>query len=202
MIEKAKKRNPVLLVHGINDTRVVFNKMARYLGKQGRVVCTLDLIPNNGSEVLDKLAQQLADYVNINFAAEQALDIVGFSMGGIVSRYYIQRLGGIEKVKRFIAISSPHNGTKIAYLTSLAGAMQMQPNSNFLNDLNADVEILKKLNFTSIWTPYDLMIVPAESSKLPFGKEFILPIALHPWMLTDKRTFEIVAAALDEPIIY
>ncbi len=200
MDSKTQKHNPVLLVHGINDTGAVFNKMARYLGKQGRVVCTLDLIPNNGSELLGKLAQQVADYVNINFTPEQPLDIVGFSMGGIVSRYYIQSLGGIEKVKRFITISSPHNGTNIAYLTWLKGALQMQPNSDFLNDLNSDIEMLKKLNFTSIWTPYDLMIVPADSSRIPVGKEVILPVALHPWMLTDKRTFEVVAAALDEPI--
>lgn len=197
---KPRKRNPVLLVHGINDTGAVFNKMARYLGKQGRIVSALDLIPNNGSELLDKLAQQVANYVNTNFAPEQPLDIVGFSMGGIVSRYYIQRLGGIERVKRFITISSPHFGTNIAYATRLAGAVQMQPNSDFLNDLNSDVGMLKKLNFTSIWTPYDLMIVPAKSSKIPFGKEVVLPVAFHPWMLTDDRTLEIVAEALDEPI--
>ncbi|MEA5576241.1 triacylglycerol lipase [Anabaena sp. UHCC 0451] len=202
MNNKTRKRNPVLLVHGINDTGAVFDKMAFYLRKQGMVVCTVDLKPNNGSEVLDKLAQQVADYVNATFAPEQPLDIVGFSMGGIVSRYYIQRLGGIEKVKRFITISSPHQGTNIAYLTWLKGALQMQPDSDFLNDLNSDVEMLKKLNFTSIWTPYDLIILPAESSRIPFGKEVILPVALHPWMLTDKRTFEVVAAALNEPISY
>ncbi|WP_353929556.1 alpha/beta fold hydrolase [Okeanomitos corallinicola TIOX110] len=200
MDNTTKKRNPVLLVHGINDTGAVFNKMARYLRKQGRIVSALDLIPNNGSEVLDKLAKQVSNYISATFAPEQPLDIVGFSMGGIVSRYYIQRLEGIERVKRFITISSPHFGTNIAYLTWLKGAIQMQPNSDFLNDLNSDIEMLKKLNFTSIWTPYDLMIVPAKSSQLPFGKEVILPLALHPWMLTDKRTFEAVAAALDEPI--
>ncbi|NET73388.1 MAG: alpha/beta fold hydrolase, partial [Sphaerospermopsis sp. SIO1G2] len=160
--------NPVLLVHGINDTGAVFNKMARYLKNIGLDVYTLDLVPNNGSEVLDNLAQQVADYVNAEFAQEQPLDVVGFSMGGIVSRYYIQRLGGIEKVKRFITISSPHQGTSIAYLTWLKGAVQMQPNSDFLNDLNSDVDMLKKLNFTSIWTPYDLMIIPAKSSRMCF----------------------------------
>jgi triacylglycerol lipase len=200
MDTKKQQRHPVLLVHGINDTGAVFNKMAFYLKQRGWSVYTLDLVPNNGSALLDKLAQQVAEYVTATFAPEQPLDIVGFSMGGIVSRYYIQRLGGIERVKRFITISSPHNGTNIAYLAWLKGALQMQPDSDFLNDLNSDVEILKKLNFTSIWTPYDLMIVPAESSKMPFGKEVILPVALHPWMLTDKRTFEVVAAALDEPI--
>ena len=195
-----KQQNPVLLVHGINDTGAVFDKMAFYLREQGLSVYTVDLVPNNGSEVLDKLAQQVANYVNDTFAVEQSLDIVGFSMGGIVSRYYIQRLGGINRVQRFITISSPHHGTIVAYGTWLAGALQMRPHSDFINDLNSDVEMLKKLNFTSIWTPYDLMILPATSSKLGIGKEIILPVVLHPFMLTDTRVLIKVAEALIKPV--
>jgi triacylglycerol lipase len=163
-------------------------------------VHTVDLIPNNGSEVLEKLAQQVANYVNDTFEAARPVDIVGFSMGGIVSRYYIQRLGGINKVQRFITISSPHKGTIIAYGTWLAGAVQMRPNSDFINDLNADFKMLKQLNFTSIWTPYDLMILPATSSRLGIGKEVTIPVILHPLMLTDTRTLTIVADALREPV--
>ena len=195
-----KQQNPVLLVHGINDTGAVFNKMAFYLRQQGLSVYTVDLIPNNGSEVLEKLAQQVANYVNDNFATAQPLDIVGFSMGGIVSRYYIQRLGGINRVQRFITISSPHYGTIVAYGTWLAGALQMRPHSDFLNDLNSDVEMLKQLNFTSIWTPYDLMIIPTESSQLGIGKEITLPVLLHPLMLTDSRTLSIVAKILTKSV--
>ena len=194
------KQNPVLLVHGINDTGAVFNKMAFYLRQQGLSVHTVDLIPNNGSEVLEKLAQQVANYVNDTFEVARPVDIVGFSMGGIVSRYYIQRLGGINKVQRFITISSPHKGTIIAYGTWLAGAVQMRPNSDFINDLNADFKMLKQLNFTSIWTPYDLMILPATSSRLGIGKEVTIPVILHPLMLTDTRTLTIVADALIEPV--
>jgi triacylglycerol esterase/lipase EstA (alpha/beta hydrolase family) len=191
-----KQQNPVLLVHGINDTGAVFNKMALYLRKRGLSVYTVNLRPNNGSEVLDKLAQQVANYIAATFAPEQPLDIVGFSMGGIVSRYYIQRLGGIDKVQQFITISSPHKGTVIAYGTWHSGAVQMRPNSDFLNDLNSDVQMLNKLNFTSIWTPYDLMIIPAESSQLGIGKEITVPALLHPLMLTDSRTLTIVGNIL------
>jgi triacylglycerol lipase len=159
-------------------------------------VYTVDLVPNNGTEVLDKLAQQVANYIAATFAPEQPLDIVGFSMGGIVSRFYIQRLGGINRVRRFITISSPHKGTVIAYGTWLAGAVQMRPNSDFLNDLNSDVEMLKNLNFTSIWTPYDLMIIPAESSQIGIGKAITLPVLLHPLMLKDSRTLTKVANIL------
>ncbi|MFM7408617.1 MAG: esterase/lipase family protein [Cuspidothrix sp.] len=193
-----KQQNPVLLVHGINDTGAVFNKMALYLRERNFCVYTINLRPNNGSEVLDKLAQQVADYIGTILAPGEPLDIVGFSMGGIVSRYYIQRLGGIDRVQRFITISSPHKGTVIAYGTWLTGAVQMRPNSDFLNDLNSDVQMLEKLNFTSIWTPYDLMIIPAKSSQLGIGTEIALPVLLHPLMLTNTKTLAIVAEALIE----
>ncbi|MEI6445770.1 MAG: triacylglycerol lipase [Nostocales cyanobacterium ELA583] len=195
-----KLQNPVLLVHGINDTGAVFNTMALYLRQRGLSVYTVDLVPNNGSEVLNKLAQQVANYIAATFEPEQPLDLVGFSMGGIVSRYYLQRLGGIHRVQRFITISSPHKGTVIAYGSWLPGCVQMRPNSSFLKDLNSDVQVLKKLNFTSIWTPYDLMIVPAESSQLEVGQEITVPVVLHLLMLTDMRILELVAKILIESV--
>ncbi|MBD2436536.1 triacylglycerol lipase [Nostoc sp. FACHB-110] len=196
----SQQYNPVLLVHGISDTEFVFRKMRNYLTQKGWPVYALNLVPNNGDVGLDVLAQQVADYVATHFDPEQTIDIVGFSMGGIVSRYYVQRLGGIERVQRFITIASPHYGTVIAYGSWRPGCLQMRPNSDFLKDLNADAVMLKQLNFTSIWTPYDLMIVPAKSSQMPLGTQVIIPVASHPWMLTDSRSIAAVATALAEPI--
>jgi triacylglycerol lipase len=200
MKTKNQQRNAVLLVHGITDTEAVFDQMAIFLGQQGWPVYSLDLLPNRGEVGLDVLAQQLADYIAKTFPPEQPLDIVGFSMGGIVSRYYIQRLGGMNRVQRFITISSPHYGTVVAYASQNPGCVQMRPNSEFLKDLNTDAVMLQQLNFTSIWTPYDLMIIPTHSSKMPVGKEVIIPVALHSWMLTDSRCIASVAAALAEPV--
>ncbi|MBE9035420.1 esterase/lipase family protein [aff. Roholtiella sp. LEGE 12411] len=200
MNTRNQQRNPVLLAHGIDDTGAVFYKMTDYLKQQGWSIYTLNLVPNNGEVGLDELAKQLADYVATTFAPEQPLDLVGFSMGGIVSRYYVQRLGGIKRVQRFITISSPHYGTMIAYASQRPGCVQMRPNSIFLKDLNSDAAMLKQINFTSIWTPYDLMILPANSSQMPVGEEVIVPVAMHPWMLRDSRSLAVVAQALTEPI--
>ncbi|MEH2250755.1 esterase/lipase family protein [Nostoc sp.] len=197
---KNQQRNPVLLIHGIDDTRAVFQKMAVHLVLQGWSVHSLNLVPNNGDVGLDELAKQVADYVTATFAPEQRLDLIGFSMGGIVSRYYVQRLGGINRVQRFITISSPHNGTVVAYGSSRPGCLQMRPDSILLKDLNSDAVMLGQLDFTSIWTPYDLMIVPANSSQMSVGREVIVPVALHPWMLTDSRSLTVVTAALAKPI--
>jgi len=192
--------NPVLLVHGINDTAAVFSKMAPYLIQQGWRVYDLDLTPNNGAKCLDHLAQQVVDYVQETLPPEQPFDLVGFSMGGIVSRYYVQRLGGIDRVQRFITISSPHHGTVMAYASNRPGCCQMRPDSALLADLNRDVAILQRLNFTSIWTPFDLMIVPAKSSQLSVGKELQIPVAFHAWMITNSRCIQAVAEALSEPL--
>ncbi|MEH2204356.1 MAG: triacylglycerol lipase [Nostoc sp.] len=195
-----QQRNPVLLIHGIDDTRAVFQKMAVHLVLQGWSVHSLNLVPNNGVVGLDELAKQVADYVTATFAPEQRLDLIGFSMGGIVSRYYVQRLGGINRVQRFITISSPHHGTVVAYGSGRPGCLQMRPDSIFLKDLNSDAVMLGQLDFTSIWTPYDLMIVPANSSQMSVGSQVIVPVTLHPWMLTDSRSLAAVTAALAKPI--
>lgn len=195
-------RNPVLLVHGINDTIAVFSKMAPYLSNLGWSVHNFNMIPNNGGCCLGLLAKQVADYVAQTFGPKQPIDVVGFSMGGIVSRYYIQRLGGAEQVQRFVSISAPNNGTWTGYLSGRLGCTQMRPDSAFLQDLNRDaVDILGRLNFTVIWTPYDLMIVPADSSQMAVGKEVTVPVRLHSWMLTDDRCLKEVVRALSEPIL-
>ena len=193
------RRNPVLLVHGINDTGAIFEKMAPYLTQLGWSVYDLDLIPSNGDLGLEQLGQQVANYVATKFPPEQPFDLVGFSMGGIVSRYYIQRLGGINRVQRFITLASPHNGTWMAYLSERPGCIQMRPDSTFLHQLNQDAVMLEQLNFTSIWTPFDLMIVPANSSQMPVGQDVQVPALTHSWMLTDVRSLEAVAAALCAP---
>ena len=194
-------KNPVLLIHGINDTAAVFAKLAIYLNELGWASHSLDLVPSNGDYGLDMLAAQIANYVEDTFPPGQPFDLVGFSMGAIVSRYYLQRLGGINRVQRFIAISGPHHGSKLAFFSNRPGCVQMRPGSDFLQDLNGDmVDSLGQINLTSIWTPLDLMILPANSSQLPIGHEVRVPVLLHPWMLTDWRSIQAVAEALEAPL--
>lgn len=193
-------RNPVVLIHGIFDTRVIFKKMSAYLTQEGWEVHSFNLIPNYGFLGLDRLAAQVADYVDRTFPPDQPIDLVGFSMGGLVSRYYVQRLGGIKRVQRLITISSPHNGTLTAYFYLTPGTLQMRPKCKFIEDLNRDVAILDQINFTSIWTPLDAMIVPAQSSHLPVGQEIILNVLFHAWMVQDIECLRIIAETLSAPL--
>ncbi|MBW4538568.1 MAG: triacylglycerol lipase [Myxacorys chilensis ATA2-1-KO14] len=195
-----QSRNPVVLVHGITDTAAIFNLMTTRLKKLGWTVYSLDLIPANGDRTLDFLAHQLADFVD-RVLPNQPFDLIGFSMGGLVSRYYVQRLGGIKRVQRFVTISSPHNGTLAAYLSARPGCLQMRPQSAFLKDLDQDAAMLEAINFTSIWTPLDTIILPARSSQLPVGQNIQVQVPLHAWMVTDSRAFDAIYQSLNAPIL-
>jgi triacylglycerol lipase len=142
------------------------------------------------------LAKQLEGFINRHLGETTTLDLVGFSMGGLVTRYYMQRLGGIDRVEHYVTLSAPHRGTIAAYFTGKAGCVQMRPNSNFLRDLQSDVTMLAKVKFTSIWTAWDGIILPAHSSCLPVGKDVQIPVLAHPLMVVDYRSLDAVVQGL------
>ena len=174
--------------------------MVSHLVYQGWEVYSFDLHFNYCRWGLDQIARQVANYIDKTFPASQPLDLVGLSMGDLISRYYVQRLGGIERVQRLVTISSPHRGTWLAYALPLASYVQMRPDSAFLQDLNQDVEKLEQIQFTSIWTPADFIIVPPQSSKLGVGKEIKLSVFTHAMMARDASSLEAVAKALYTPL--
>jgi triacylglycerol lipase len=194
------RRNPVLLVHGLMDTSHKMRKIAAHLRGLGWQVADIDLTANNGDTRLEILAQQVATKIERTFAPHQPIDLLGFSMGGLVTRYYIQRLGGIDRVQRFITISTPHRGTIAANFSTRRGCIQMRPDHAFIQDLNRDVDRLKALNFTSLWTPFDLIILPPSSSQLGIGTELKIPVLTHPLMVSDRRVLEAIGTALAQPV--
>ncbi len=197
-------RNPLLLVHGLMDTSHKMRKIASHLRRLGWQVDDIDLTPNNGDARLEVLAQQVANKIEqISLGSShsaQPIDLIGFSMGGLVSRYYVQRLGGIERVQRLITIASPHHGTLSAYFSLRPGCVQMRPNSDLIVGLGRDVDSLNQLNFTSLWTPFDLMILPATSSQLGIGTEISIPVIAHPLMVFDRRCLDAIVDALTQPV--
>jgi triacylglycerol esterase/lipase EstA (alpha/beta hydrolase family) len=193
---------PVLLVHGIDDTGAIFEIMAPALKAAGRAaIYTIDLQPNNGDASLAELAMQVSrrvEAIRLETHADH-VDLIGFSLGGMVSRYYVQCLGGDTRVRRLVTISSPHAGTIAAYFRWNAGAADMRPWSPFLKELDDSVEVLQRVETTSIWTPFDLMILPCWSSRLKYVKERVIPVLSHPMMVRDARVCRAVIEAIDAP---
>lgn len=193
-------RPPVLLVHGIFDSGKRLQRVRDHLlGCGVPQVRVIDLVPNSGKVGLDRLAEQVARHVEDLRTGNDAarIDLVGFSMGALVSRFYVQKLGGKERVRRFVSISGPHAGTLTAYALWNEGAKQMRPGSAFLESLEADPDPWGEVEVTAIYTPLDLMILPSQSSVLRGAREVItVPVALHALMLRDKRVLSAVERVL------
>lgn len=187
---------PVVLVPGYRDKSTVFRRLTHHLQRERFDVHALTLRPSDGRIPLDRLAYQVAEYVERTFTADTLVDFVGFSMGGIVLRYYLQRLGGIRRADHFITLGSPHRGTWMAYYSSRPGVRQMRPKSDFLIDLAADEAMLAQIKFTSIWTPLDLTILPASSSVMGIGSHQPLMLPYHRALVTDSRALDAVVRVL------
>jgi triacylglycerol esterase/lipase EstA (alpha/beta hydrolase family) len=194
------KRFPVLLVHGIWDTGAKLAAMKGHLEAQGFApVVSMDLRPNDGSAPLEALARQVAHQVQLlrTQSGVEKVDVVAFSMGTLVSRYYLQRLGGKAEVRKFVSISGPHRGTWTAFFSGKKGAQQMRPNSPFLQALEADSDPWGEVDVTCLYTPMDLMIFPSGSSLLKQARTVrTFPVMLHHLMLTDTGVLSAVIEAL------
>jgi triacylglycerol lipase len=193
---ETSQRNPVLLVHGLKDDERKMEPMARYLRSQGWDARTMSCRPSWGQKGLDELAGQVADFIAANYSPDQQIDLVAFSMGGLVCRYYLQRLGGLERVQRYVSISAPNRGSVLAWLIPNPGCRQMRPGSAFLRDLESDETRLSKLEFTSLWTPYDAIIIPPRSSEMPQARNVKMQVFCHPLMVWQRGCLAAVAQAL------
>jgi triacylglycerol lipase len=191
---------PVLLVHGIWDTGAKLGSMRRGLERAGLgPVDCIDLRPNDGRAPILELASQVdrAARALAERTSTERVDVVGFSMGALVTRTFVQRLEGKRRVRRFVSISGPHQGTAMAWALPFAGTREMRPGSPLLRELAADPDPWGDVEVHVMYTPYDLMIVPASSSRLPGARsETRMPIALHRWMIEDARAIAHVAELL------
>ncbi len=188
-------RNPVVLVHGIYSSGGDFARLAGHLRADGHEVLTFDLKPNDGHASLEVLAQQVADFTEARLPGRR-FDLVGFSMGGLVSRYYMQRLGGASRVDHFVTLAAPHHGTVMAGINSLPGVLQMRRGSPFLRDLERDQDCLKSVKFTAFYTPLDLVVVPGDSGEMPQARNVRVWALMHPSFILEKRCLRAVAEAL------
>jgi triacylglycerol esterase/lipase EstA (alpha/beta hydrolase family) len=194
-------RLPVLVVHGIDDTHQKVEPICQALRAAGwDQVATCDMVPNNGDAGIAELARQVKEAAQALQSRTGAThcDVVAFSMGALVSRYWLQRLAGKEMVRRFISIAAPHGGTLTAYARWNAGATDMRPGSPLLQDLQQEPLPWGDVQVTTFWTPFDLMILPASSGRLEGAVDRTFPVLAHPWMLTDRRVQRAIIQTLSQ----
>ena len=188
----------VVLVHGFLDSGDAFRPMCTRLKKRGFDCFTATLKPSDGRGGLEKLAVGLKQEIDAKFGPKEPINIVAFSMGGLVSRYYLQNLGGAKRCEQLITISSPHNGTTAARWYPSQGAKEMRPKSEFLTELKRTERNLGAMKLTSYRTPMDLIILPPDSSKWERADNLTFPVLLHPLMLVSQPVMDDIEKRLVE----
>ena len=191
-----------ILVPGFGDNTGKVRGLETFLHRKEVQTCVISPQPSSGSMGIDGLAEQLAITIEQTIAPETKLNFVGFSMGGLICRAYIQRLGGLARTERLITIATPHQGTWAAYVYNWPACVQMRPGSRFLQELNHDLSPLRQLHFTSIWTPLDLTILPSTSSYLPVGDMVPIVAPFHRTLLSDERILSAIAKQLQKPLTH
>jgi len=182
-----------ILVDGI---WCVHKRMDFYRHRLGPVAGPVEIFRYNssGSASLDDLGAQLARHIR---ACSTEVDLVGFSMGGMVIRAAMAQEPTLP-VRRVVFLCAPHRGSLMAYLVPwLAGCRQLKPGSDFLTKLDAHPWHVPTLN---IWCPGDLMVVPGWSARMPEATEQeICWLPAHLWPLFSPGLTRSVAAFLARP---
>lgn len=181
------KVKQAVLVHGFGETGSAFGMLKKRLEQHGIRCFVPRLKPSDGRGGLAKIAVGLKRDIDQEFGPDSHFALVSFSMGGIVSRYYLQELGGAARCDSLITISSPHHGTQVARLYPTQGAAEMRPDSRFLAKLHASEGRLGGMPVVSYRTPMDLVIVPPSSSIWERAENLEVPVILHPLMLSSPR---------------
>ena len=178
------------------DTGSIFDPLKNRLEKRGCECYTPQMNPSDGRGGLEKLAVRLKQDIDAKFGPTAPVSIVAFSMGGVVTRQYLQNLGGAARCDQLITISSPHHGSKMAFLYPSKGSQEMRPGSRLLTDLQQSEDRLGKMPITSYRTPMDLMILPSSSSIWDRAENIAYPVLLHPLMLTSKPVLNDIESRL------
>ncbi len=189
------KQPAMLLVHGIFDSSSVMKPLRRVLDSQGFRVYSPDLVPCDGSASIPTLAHQLESFIHTHLADER-FSIIAFSMGGLIARYYLQCLNGAARAQTLITLGTPHNGSALAFFRIGEGFRDLRQGSALIRTLRQTEDTLRSLNPLSIYTPFDLMIVPYTSSIWRIAKNVSVPLPIHCGLLSSPKVHRLIFSHL------
>jgi len=158
-------RIPVLLVHGLVDNASIFSVMQRSLRRRGFAhVCGW-----NYSPLLTDVARGAADLgAHIERICQQTgydrVHVVGHSLGGLISRYHVQRQGGDRRVESLMTLGTPHEGSVLAHVGPTPLIRQLRPGSPVLREL-AEPAPGVRTPITAVYSDLDQMVLPTRSGR-------------------------------------
>lgn len=193
---------PLVLVHGLLDTPAVFDALRRELA-QGRQPLLIPRLPLRlGRTPVAELAELLGGRIEAAFGREELIDVLGFSIGGVIARTWIQLLGGHRRTRRFLSVGSPQLGTITAQPWPgrlFRGIADLKWGSPLLSQLNGDVSALRRIECHSFYSILDLAVLPGWLAVLPVGERTMLPVLTHPQLLRDPAAIRPLARELLRP---
>lgn len=161
----------IVLVHGYMDSHRMpwwsrhENILENYYDEI-RVV-NLGDVPGTTIRSPENYAREVAETVD---DVEDLLDevhLVGHSMGGINSRWCVEKLGCDSKVDELATFGSPHKGTVVAHLGLFSpGGRDMLSSSDLIEQLNSD-GVSSKIDYHGIWGTKDMLVRPLTNAKIP-----------------------------------
>ena len=194
-------RPPVVLIHGLACNRMNWFWFRRQLEERGFTVFTVDCTPWYGR--IEGFVPQLARAIDEVLAATGAAEVtlIGHSMGGLISRAYLDRFG-TSKVNRVITLGSPHQGTWMAQLMFTPNVRDMREGSSFLTAL-AERESRREpsahARFTCVLTHHDNLVTPHRNALLPGADRIELSGVGHLSLAFSPRVLAAVVEVLERP---
>lgn len=195
---RKSEKLPILFVHGVFHNRSAFAWLKQKLAHKGwRSFKEVDLMTS--IHPIPTLAEQVATQTKALLREHHVpqIDIIAHSMGGVISRYFVQCLGGDGVVRNLITLGSPHQGTALCRYSVLPYIREMRPESTMMKQLAA----CPPPRFTravSISGNLDLLMFPRGCTKWEGVRNIHLKCVGHAGLLFSKRVFQIIHSHLSE----
>ncbi len=157
---------PIILVHGVVDNRTIFTLLRRGLRRRG-FGRTVALNYSPFAMDIRKVAARLAELVDevVRETGYERVHVVGHSMGGLVARYYVQRMGGDERVHTLVTLGSPHGGSSPARFFPIPVSQQMKPGSDVIREFDEPAPGCRT-RFLALWSDLDQVIMPKRNARI------------------------------------
>jgi triacylglycerol lipase len=157
---------PILLAHGIIDNHTIFALMRRQLARRGfSSIHTFSYSPLTVD--VRRTAERMGEEIEAicESSGSDQIHVVGHSLGGLIARYYIQRLGGHERVHTCVTLGTPHQGTMAARLLPWPLVKQLRPESDLMEELEEPAPDVGT-RFVAFYSDVDQLIVPQRRARL------------------------------------
>jgi len=177
------------LIHGLWNTSSIFSSITSKLDDIGIEYFAPTLKHAYGKTSIIDLTNSLNELILEQYGLKQKVDILGFSMGGIIGRYWIQKFNGYKRTRRFISIGSPHKGTFTAQLVPkypFRGISEMKINSKLLREMKNNDFFLDDIECINFFTFWDLMVFPGWWTNLNVGKKISVKVYIHRNLVRNK----------------